>query len=372
MLRPDEYFNFFVCGLCVVMALGLLLKPLNTRKVLLSCILVFLAYIQFSTVLISTRLIYRIPVIYFSSLPLGYSLSPLIYLYIRSFTREQAALCRRDLLFFLPVLPLLAIYFHYLSLPLPEKVLRIHMFYDGLSSFGRWIGINILVFAFYTILIGKTIVRVFHRENPMHRRLVRLFVLLSSWVILLTARVISMYNGIGLLWRIVDVFICFELLLFYFHLQRYPILMSFAHLGKTERKRTDSPLYDKVDIVNLNNKIRIMMEEDKLFCDEDLSLSRFSHALEISSHQLSAFLNDHYNKNFNAFINGYRIGFACDQMKSNPDMSILSISFASGFNSYSAFFTAFKKETGRSPREYKSSCDRSFTNQSPPVSLSRE
>ena len=358
MLRPDEYFNLFVCGLCVVMALGLLLRPLNARKVLLACILFSLSYIQFTTVLISSRLIYEIPLFYFSSLPLGYSLSPLVYLYIRSFTREKAALCRNDILFFLPVLPLIGLYLHYLSLPVTDRILRIDMFYNGLSSLGHWISLNIILFAFYAVLIARTIIRVFHRENPMHRRLMRLFVLLLSWIVLLTARVISMYKGIGLLWRIVDVLICFELLLFYFHLQRYPVLMSFAHLGKPERKRRDSALAEGLNAEELNKKIEIMMDEDELFCDEELSLGRFSHALEISSHQLSAFLNDHYGKNFNAFINAYRIRFACDQIISDTDMSILSIAFASGFNSYSAFFTAFKKETGLPPREYKNSRSR--------------
>jgi AraC-like DNA-binding protein len=134
--------------------------------------------------------------------------------------------------------------------------------------------------------------------------------------------------------------------------------MSFAHLGKPERIRRDSALAEGLNAEELNKKIEIMMDEDELFCDEELSLGRFSHALEISSHQLSAFLNDHYGKNFNAFINAYRIRFACDQIVSDPAMSILSIAFASGFNSYSAFFTAFKKETGLSPREYKNSRSR--------------
>ena len=353
MFRPDEYFNLFICGLCAVMALGLLLRPLNIRKVLLACILAFLGYIQFITVLISSRLIYQHPQFYYSSLPLGYSLSPLVYLYIRSFTRETPPVRLRDFLHFVPALPLLAIYLHYMWLPLSDKILRIDRFYYGLSYLGHWISLNVLVFAFYAVLIGRTIFKVFHRENPMHRRLMRLFILLFSWVLLLSTRVISMYNGIGLLWRTVDVLICLELLAFYFHLQRYPVLMSFAHIGKTEKRSGGASILEGLDRKSLMKNIAIMMEEDKLFCDEDLSLNRFSHALEINPHQLSAFLNEHYGKNFNSFINTYRIGYACSQIESDPDINILSAAFASGFNSYSAFFTAFKKETGKSPREYK-------------------
>jgi AraC-like DNA-binding protein len=125
--------------------------------------------------------------------------------------------------------------------------------------------------------------------------------------------------------------------------------------NKTPRSKT---ILDSVDTDSLKKNIGLMMEKDKLFCDESLSLNRLSHALEISAHQLSAFLNEHYEKNFNSFINGYRIRYACDLLKSDSDTSILSAAFASGFNSYSAFFTAFKKETGQSPREYKSNCSR--------------
>ena len=201
---------------------------------------------------------------------------------------------------FIPTLPLLILYLTYLNLPGTDRLLMIDRFYNGLSFLGRGISLNVLVFSFYAVLIGKMIIRVFHRENPMHRRLIRLFILLFSWVILLSARVISMYKGIGLLWRTVDVLICLELLAFYFHLQRYPVLMSFAHIGKTDRKSSGSSILDCVDEDNLKRKIEIMMEEDNLFCDEDLNLSRFSHALEIRC-----------SSTFRIFKRGIRYEFQC-------------------------------------------------------------
>ena len=95
------------------------------------------------------------------------------------------------------------------------------------------------------------------------------------------------------------------------------------------------------------------MEEEKIYCDEDLSLSRLSKALEITMHQLSQFLNEHHGKNFNSYINSYRIWEAKNYLKEEPARNALSIAYAIGFNSYSAFFSAFKKEEGMSPADFR-------------------
>jgi AraC-like DNA-binding protein len=355
LLRPDEYFDLFICGLCGVTALGLLLKPLNIRKILLAFILVFLAYVQVITVLISSRLIYLYPNLYLTSLPLGYALSPLVFLYIRSYMQERSPFRSVDLLHFIPVAPLSLIVLQYLSLPDTEKVQRIEGIYSGHSPLDAGICFNIGVFTIYTVLIILRLAKVYHRENPLHRLLVRVFILLLTWVLLLSARIFSIFHHVDILWRTVNGIISLELLLFYFILQRFPILLSFAHMSAKEREPRGKTILDSVDTEDLKKNIELIMDRDNLFCDEDLSLNRFSHALEISAHQLSAFLNEHYGKNFNAFINGYRIRYACNLFKSDPKMSTLSAAFASGFNSYSAFFTAFKKEIGLSPREYKNS-----------------
>ena len=93
------------------------------------------------------------------------------------------------------------------------------------------------------------------------------------------------------------------------------------------------------------------MEEERLYCDEDLSLPRLSEVLEVTSHQLSQFLNEHHNINFNNYINNYRINDAKKMLIGEPKRSTLSIAYAVGFNSYSVFYTAFKKETLLSPAQ---------------------
>jgi AraC-like DNA-binding protein len=58
---------------------------------------------------------------------------------------------------------------------------------------------------------------------------------------------------------------------------------------------------------------------------------------------------------FRNFINRFRVEEAQRLLKSDPEMSILTICFEVGFNSKSTFNTAFKKISGITPRDYRGS-----------------
>ena len=87
------------------------------------------------------------------------------------------------------------------------------------------------------------------------------------------------------------------------------------------------------------------MIEEKLYCDEDLSLKGLSDQIYITPHQLSEILNERLGINFSRYINEFRVNEAIVMMKDEPERNLLSIGFAVGFNSKSAFYNAcLKKE----------------------------
>ncbi|HPQ51914.1 MAG TPA: helix-turn-helix domain-containing protein [Spirochaetota bacterium] len=116
--------------------------------------------------------------------------------------------------------------------------------------------------------------------------------------------------------------------------------------------------YEKSRIRGLNvqqitTRLNEIMEDEKAFADEELSLRDLAQELGISTHQLSEILNEKLNKNFKTFINEYRIEEAKKLLIDEPDRSILSIGVAVGFNSNTTFCTVFSKHTGISPRQFR-------------------
>ncbi len=102
-------------------------------------------------------------------------------------------------------------------------------------------------------------------------------------------------------------------------------------------------------------KLFYLLEVEKVYRDENISLHLLSEKLSISIHHLSQIINEKMNKNFIGLINGYRVEEAKKRLLEPPPphLSILGIAFEVGFNSKAAFNRAFKKFTGLTPSEYR-------------------
>ena len=96
------------------------------------------------------------------------------------------------------------------------------------------------------------------------------------------------------------------------------------------------------------------MRRNQPFLDSTLSLSQLARQIKLSPHDLSAIINNGFQQNFFTFISEYRIEYATKLLATPGDKrTILDIMYASGFNSKSVFNTAFKKQTGVTPTEYR-------------------
>jgi len=97
------------------------------------------------------------------------------------------------------------------------------------------------------------------------------------------------------------------------------------------------------------------LESEKVYLDSRLNLARFSRLLSIPSNQMSQIINECFHMNFNELLNSYRIKEAHKRIV-DPDYQYIKIEvigYECGFNSKSAFFTAFKRYTQMTPAAYR-------------------
>ena len=103
------------------------------------------------------------------------------------------------------------------------------------------------------------------------------------------------------------------------------------------------------------NELTSHMETIKPYLEGELVLSHLAQQLGISANYLSQIINEQLEVNFYDFINGYRVEEAKRLMGNagQQKLNILNIALDSGFNSKSAFYTAFKKATSMTPTQYR-------------------
>lgn len=104
----------------------------------------------------------------------------------------------------------------------------------------------------------------------------------------------------------------------------------------------------------LKGKLIHLMQQEKLYLDNELNLLQLAQHMEITSHELSYLLNEGFGENFFQFVNTYRVEEAKRLLASGKtqQLNMLGIAYQAGFNSKTTFNTTFKKLTGQSPSSY--------------------
>jgi len=96
-----------------------------------------------------------------------------------------------------------------------------------------------------------------------------------------------------------------------------------------------------------------LMEQERLYIMENLSLSMLAEQLQLNSHQLSELINTEFKQGFSKYIRNHRIEAAKKLLLSEPTSSVLSIGLSVGFSTQSNFYTAFRDIVGMAPGQYR-------------------
>ena len=125
-------------------------------------------------------------------------------------------------------------------------------------------------------------------------------------------------------------------------------------IKSVSEKAVPSSPFDHDELEIYVTAIASVMDEDQLFTDPELSLKQLASDIDLHPNKLSWLLNNHFGKNFNDFINQYRIK-EFQKLAIHPEnkhITLLGLAYDSGFNSKTVFNTFFKRETGMTPKQW--------------------
>jgi AraC-like DNA-binding protein len=116
---------------------------------------------------------------------------------------------------------------------------------------------------------------------------------------------------------------------------------------------------DKADYI-LMEAIEQLMNEQKLYKDSGVTLFSVAEKLKVSRNYVSNAINHCTGKNFNTYINEYRIKEAIHILSENQRsrLSVDDIASEAGFNDRHIFSRTFKKITGLSPTSFRNGLSR--------------
>jgi AraC-like DNA-binding protein len=104
---------------------------------------------------------------------------------------------------------------------------------------------------------------------------------------------------------------------------------------------------------DLEARLRSYFETGQPYLEPDLKLTDIVEAMGSNRTYVSYLIHVNLKTNFNDLVNKYRIQEAVRLLHEEKfNAKIIEIAFRSGFNSYSPFYKAFRKEIGITPKDY--------------------
>ena len=124
--------------------------------------------------------------------------------------------------------------------------------------------------------------------------------------------------------------------------------------GYPFHKYEKSGLTDSLSL-ELKSKILQLMENEKIYKENNLNLEQLADKLNTNRHNTSQVINEHFNQSFHELVNTYRINEAKQLLKDDKEKSlnIIEIAYEVGYNNKATFNKAFKKYTNLTPSQFQ-------------------
>jgi AraC-like DNA-binding protein len=300
-------------------------------------------------------------------MPMG----PLIWLYVKSTLDPAFRMGKKEKIHFLPVIidwvPSITVIIYFIGFYTkivgpPGPWGKFIDDYNVYSDIPRWMSVTL-----YVSLSARYLSAYKLKNNGMlngqlsHfswlRQFIRVFIVFQViWLAYLIPYVIPEYTDFMLnTFDWYPVYIPLAILIYWLGIKGYLVSQQqiIADKKTTANNTALSPEFVKQVVASL---IRAM-ETDKVYLNPALNLAIMAEATGFPPKVISAVLNQHLEKSFNEFVNGYRVE-AFKEKIGQPGMEQLTIAGVAaecGFNSQATFQRTFKEITGIAPSTYRKS-----------------
>lgn len=300
---------------------------------------------------------------------------PLLYLYLKSLTNTQYRLMRKDLFHFLP--GLLYLIWCLIVVLTDKLVVGDYYLMNGITDpdFDAWYGwtwgFSILVYLVLSIRYYRQYILFSDYEFSFAdaasfkwlRNFLYSFALLTF--LMISEHFLSLFIELMYV-RSWYYFFAFALITYYMAISAYgakpitklnfepQLLIAYRQPLQLSEGIIDMPQRDQHWMLEWKLKIDDLMVNQKIFLEPELTLTELAKKIGTNASLLSKVINGIYGKSFNDYVNEFRVQEAIHliQTPAYQNFSLLGVAYDAGFNSKSTFNRAFKKVTGKNPKDY--------------------
>lgn len=358
-----SYFGGLMAIILFIVTLSTSQKSKAVKYSLALFLVVWSVIVLFGTLIHSGKVIYLIHIFRLDS-PLHYLMGPTVYFFTLSTLKPEFKFKR---IYLLHLLPFLINFIEFLPYYFNTTAFKLN-YYENLMAHGTVImpihyllkTISLLCYFVAQLFLFKKYQIKKLQHNKFNQYQISWFILyFGSQFILTTGGLIDHFSGLHLFgdpYKFSMHMITFFLYCIMIGLLFFPsILYGNAAIQKEiKEKYSHSKLTNTEKETILDNLNTFMKGEHKPFLSEKISMAEIAKILKVSTQQISQVVNEKTNLNFNDYVNSFRIEEAKNMLLSNTysKLTIDAIAQKSGFRSKSAFYVAFKKHTGNTPKEY--------------------
>ena len=135
----------------------------------------------------------------------------------------------------------------------------------------------------------------------------------------------------------------------------FPHQMPEPESAEEQKKKYETSTLQEKQKDKFTEKLLAFVKTEKPYQESELTIADLAERVNIPTHYLSQTINEKLNCTFLDFINEYRVEEAKLKLRDEnyENYTIIAIAYEAGFNSKTAFYTAFKKFTGTTPSQYR-------------------